>query len=117
MVNVNRFIGAEAEVGGGLGVKQTLTINDVAFADMESPNSLAYNGNVVYNPGGSDRSADPVRDRRHWRADTVRSRRTGTARIDDQPDVCPRTWAAGCAEPELILGALEHARANPESLT
>jgi Outer membrane protein beta-barrel domain len=59
LVNFNRFIGAEAEVGGGLGVKQTLTFNDVALGDMESPNTLAYNGNIVYNPVGSDRGVIP----------------------------------------------------------
>ena len=59
MVNFNRFIGGEAEVGGGLGIKQTLTFNGVSFADMESPNTLAYNGNVVYNPAGSDRGVIP----------------------------------------------------------
>jgi opacity protein-like surface antigen len=57
--NMNRFVGIEGELGGGLGTKQTIDFNQVSFADLKSPNTLAYNGNVSYYPGGNDRALVP----------------------------------------------------------
>jgi len=59
MVNLNRFVGVEGEIGAGIGLRQTLDVNQSIITNIKGPNTLAYNGNVVYNPGGSDRSLVP----------------------------------------------------------
>ena len=101
LVNFNRFIGAEAEVGGGLGVKQTLTFNGVTLADMESPNTLAYNGKnqletatdgagrkltFAYNAGGQVESVkDPMG---HLAKYTYESSNLATVVDDSSFDEC-----------------------------
>lgn len=57
--NVNRLFGIEGELGGGFGVRQELNIAGDRFGDTKSPNTLAYNGNLVFAPGGSDRPVVP----------------------------------------------------------
>jgi len=52
--NANTRIGLEAELGRGIGLKQTLDFNNATFENVKIPNSWAYNGNVVYNVWGSD---------------------------------------------------------------
>jgi opacity protein-like surface antigen len=59
MVNFNRRIGVEGEIGAGIGVNQTFDFSGGSIAGIKGPNTLAYNGNLVYNPGGSDRSLIP----------------------------------------------------------
>jgi hypothetical protein len=58
-VNFNKWIGAEGELGGGIGVKQNLTFNGAMLASQKTPSMLAYNGNLVLNPTGSDRAVVP----------------------------------------------------------
>jgi hypothetical protein len=51
--NLNRYIGVEGEVGGSLGVSQTLE-SPIFQASTKSPNMLQYNGNLVVSiPTGS----------------------------------------------------------------
>jgi len=57
--NINRLFGVEGEIGGGLGVKQALDINGGVIRNTKSPNTLAYNGNLLYTPGGNDRALVP----------------------------------------------------------
>jgi outer membrane protein with beta-barrel domain len=57
--NINRLVGIEGEIGGGLGVKQALDINGGVIRNTKSPNTLAYNGNLLYTPGGNDRALVP----------------------------------------------------------
>jgi hypothetical protein len=57
--NINRLFGVEGEVGGGLGVDQTLDMNGNVFNNTKSPNTLAYNGDLIYTPGGNDRAWVP----------------------------------------------------------
>ena len=45
-VNVNRFVGVEGEVSGGLGVAQDLTLNG-GTSNLKTPNLLNYSGNLV----------------------------------------------------------------------
>src|SRR5262245_47601837 len=45
-VNFNRYIGAEGEVSGAIGVTQDLTINNVK-SNLKTPNLLNYTGNLV----------------------------------------------------------------------
>jgi Outer membrane protein beta-barrel domain len=58
-VNANRYVGIEAEGGGTLGVKQAFTFGDSAYTNQRSPSTWMYQGNVVVNPGGSDRALVP----------------------------------------------------------
>jgi hypothetical protein len=46
-VNFNRFVGVEGEVGGAIGISQTLDFNGRTLADTKSPHLLNYNGNVI----------------------------------------------------------------------
>jgi hypothetical protein len=46
-VNFNRYVGVEGEVGGAIGVPQTLSFNGTTLADTKSPHLLNYNGNVI----------------------------------------------------------------------
>lgn len=57
--NVNRWIGVEGEVGGGISVSQELAFNGATLRDAKVPHTLAYNGNVVYSPLGSDHAVVP----------------------------------------------------------
>jgi hypothetical protein len=57
--NVSRVVGFEGEIGAGIGVTQTLDFNQVSFANLKSPSTFAYNGNVVVYPGGKDHSWVP----------------------------------------------------------
>jgi hypothetical protein len=57
--NPNRLFGVEGEVGGGLGYKQNITYNREAFTSLKAPSTLAYNGNVLYSPYGSNRAFVP----------------------------------------------------------
>lgn len=58
-VNVNRWIGLEAEGGGTVGVRQSFNVGRTAFADHRTPSTLVYAGNVVVHPGGRDRAVVP----------------------------------------------------------
>jgi len=58
-VNVNRYLGLEGEAGGTLGVHQAFTFNNAEFTNQRSPSTWTYAGNVVVNPGGSDRALVP----------------------------------------------------------
>jgi hypothetical protein len=57
--NFNRWVAVEGEIGSGIGVKQDLSFNGTTFGDRKSPNTLAYNANLLVAPGGSDRSIVP----------------------------------------------------------
>jgi hypothetical protein len=46
-VNFNRFVGVEGEVGGAIGISQTLDFNGSTLTDTKSPHLLNYNGNVI----------------------------------------------------------------------
>ena len=58
-LNVNRWVGLEGEGGGTLGVRQAFTFADRAYTNQRSPSTWMYHGNVVVNPGGSDRPFVP----------------------------------------------------------
>ncbi len=45
--NINRFVGIEGEVGGTAGIAQNLDFGSVSLANLKTPNTLTYNGNVV----------------------------------------------------------------------
>jgi hypothetical protein len=45
-VNFSRYVGVEGEISGALGVSQSLDFNGVS-ADVKSPHSLNYSGNLV----------------------------------------------------------------------
>ena len=44
--NVNRFVGIEGELGGALGISQSLQFQGLS-SDVKTPNLLNYSGNVV----------------------------------------------------------------------
>jgi hypothetical protein len=46
-VNFNRYVGVEGEVGGAIGVSQSLDFGGTTLADTKSPHLLNYNGNVI----------------------------------------------------------------------
>jgi hypothetical protein len=46
-VNVNRYVGIEGEVGGGLGVSQNLDFAGASLSDTRTPHLLNYSGNVI----------------------------------------------------------------------
>ena len=58
-VNFNKWIGVEGEVGGGIGIRQDMTFNAATLVHQKTPNMLAYNGNLVVHPIGSDRVVAP----------------------------------------------------------
>jgi hypothetical protein len=58
-LNLNRFFGLEGELAGGVGASQNLTSNGQRITSASTPRTLTYNGNVVFNPAGSDRSIVP----------------------------------------------------------
>ena len=53
--NPNRWIGVEGEGGGTLGIRQNFTSAATTFPDQRTPGMWMYSGNLVVNPGGSDR--------------------------------------------------------------
>jgi hypothetical protein len=59
IVNFNKWVGVESEIGGGIGIRQDLTFNSAALTHQKTPNMLAYNGNLVVNPAGNDRRVVP----------------------------------------------------------
>jgi hypothetical protein len=58
-VNVNRWIGIEGEGGGTIGIHQSFNVGSKTFTDQRSPSMWSYSGNIVVNPGGSDRAVVP----------------------------------------------------------
>ena len=58
-VNGNRWVGFEGEGGATVGVRQAFNFGPTTFADQRTPSMWSYNGNVVVNPRGSDRSLVP----------------------------------------------------------
>ncbi len=46
-VNFNRYVGVEGEVGGAIGVSQTLDFSGATLDDTKSPHLLNYSGNVI----------------------------------------------------------------------
>jgi len=58
-VNANRYVGFEAEGGGTVGVRQAFNFGETAYTNQRSPSTWLYQGNVVVNPAGSDRSIVP----------------------------------------------------------
>jgi len=46
-VNINRYIGIEGEIAGGVGISQDLRLGGFA-SDVKTPNLLNYSGNVVF---------------------------------------------------------------------
>lgn len=57
--NFNRWFGVEGEVGGAVGVKQSIDFNGQTLSDQHTPNLFTYNGNAVFNPVGNDRAFVP----------------------------------------------------------
>lgn len=47
-LNFNRYVGIEGEAGGTVGIAQDLTFSG-STANLKTPNTLTYNGNVVLN--------------------------------------------------------------------
>jgi hypothetical protein len=58
-VNANRWLGFEGEAGGTVGLRQAFNFGETAYTDQRSPSMWMYQGNVVVNPGGSDRALVP----------------------------------------------------------
>ncbi len=46
-VNINRYVGIEGEVAGGIGISQDLQFGGLT-SDVKTPNLLNYSGNVVF---------------------------------------------------------------------
>ena len=46
-VNFNRYVGVEGEIGGAIGVSQSLEFNGATLTDTKTPHLLNYNGNVI----------------------------------------------------------------------
>jgi hypothetical protein len=57
--NANKWIGLEGEIGGGIGMRQTLTFNQTIANKQKTPHMLGYTGNVMYYPAGNDRAVVP----------------------------------------------------------
>jgi hypothetical protein len=47
---LNRWIGIEGEVGNAIGIRQQLTWQDRALAEVRTPGLYSYNGNLVVHP-------------------------------------------------------------------
>ena len=58
-VNLNKWIGIEGEIGGGIGIRQNMNFNAATLTHQKTPNMLAFNGNVVVNPVGNERTIVP----------------------------------------------------------
>jgi hypothetical protein len=46
-VNFNRYVGVEGEVGGAIGISQTLDFSGATLSGTKSPHLLNYSGNVI----------------------------------------------------------------------
>ena len=46
-VNINRFVGIEGEVSGGLGVSQSLDFAGASLSDTRTPHLVNYSGNLI----------------------------------------------------------------------
>jgi Outer membrane protein beta-barrel domain len=57
--NLNKWVGFEGEGGGTIGVHQSFDFANATYTDQRSPNTWMYQGNVVVNPIGNDRSVFP----------------------------------------------------------
>jgi hypothetical protein len=57
--NLNRWIGIEGEAGSLVGIRQTVTFNDLTLNDQHTPFMFGYTGNLIVNPWGSDRPFVP----------------------------------------------------------
>lgn len=57
--NINRWWGVEGEVAGSFGIEQRLGFAGRSVGDLTPPDTLAYNGNVVFYPWQNDRSLVP----------------------------------------------------------
>jgi hypothetical protein len=57
--NLNKWVGFEGEGGGTIGVRQAFNFAETAYVDQRSPSTWMYQGNVVVNPVGNDRSLFP----------------------------------------------------------
>ena len=58
-VNLNRWVGIEGEGGGTIGVHQTFDVGNATFTDQQTPHTWTYQGSVVVNPVGNNRSLVP----------------------------------------------------------
>jgi len=58
-LNLNRWVGFEGEGGGTIGLHQSFDFANATYTDQRSPNTWMYQGNVVVNPMGNDRSLFP----------------------------------------------------------
>src|SRR5262249_24309852 len=58
-VNVNKRFGFEGEIGGAVGIRQEMTHNGVLLSNQQSPSMVAYNGDLIVNVIGSDRTISP----------------------------------------------------------
>jgi outer membrane protein with beta-barrel domain len=58
-VNLNRWIGIEGEGGGTIGVHQTFDFANSTYTDQRTPHTWMYQGSVVVNPAGNNRSLVP----------------------------------------------------------
>jgi Outer membrane protein beta-barrel domain len=58
-VNLNRWIGIEGEGGGTIGVHQAFDVANTTYTDQRTPNTWMYQGNVIVNPVGNNRSLVP----------------------------------------------------------
>jgi hypothetical protein len=58
-VNMNKWIGIEGEVGGGIGIRQNMTFNGALLTNQKTPHMLAYNGDLVVSVIGNDRAVSP----------------------------------------------------------
>ncbi len=56
--NFNRFVGVEGEAGGTFGINQKLDLRGGQLS-AKPPNTLAYNGNAIVYPTGSNRAFVP----------------------------------------------------------
>lgn len=57
--NVNRWVGVEGEVGGGLSVNQDVRFGGTTLSNTKVPHSLAYNGSIIVNVLGDKGSVAP----------------------------------------------------------
>jgi len=46
-VNFNRYVGVEGEIGGAIGVSQSLEFSGATLTDTKTPHLLNYNGNII----------------------------------------------------------------------
>jgi hypothetical protein len=58
-VNVTKWIAFEGDLGGGIGIRQDMTVNGVSLTNQKSPHMFAFNGDLVVNVMGRDRELCP----------------------------------------------------------